>query len=136
MCRKWVYPYRRCGKRTCLRNKKIGERLVDASALSPHAIQVINQQQMAIRLSKTIRNESMSIKFIEQQVSNADTTLTHSELVHHSNDWVSAKLSDDWVRSQFNVWLEHSLLPGPNYERRNEYAFLSLLSLIKGLWKP
>lgn len=112
--------------------KRIGERLVDASALSPHAIQVINQQQMAIRLSKTIRNESMSIKFIEQQVSNADTTLTHSELVHHSNDWVSAKLSDDWVRSQFNVWLEHSLLPGPNYERRNEYAFLSLFVPYKG----
>ncbi|MBK8201030.1 MAG: response regulator transcription factor [Bdellovibrionales bacterium] len=44
--------------------KPIGERLVEANALSPHAISLVRREQSAIRLSKTIQDTSVQIAFM------------------------------------------------------------------------
>ncbi|MCB0363516.1 MAG: DnaJ domain-containing protein, partial [Bdellovibrionales bacterium] len=92
--------------------KPIGERLVEANALSPHAIRIIRQEQLAIRLSKTIQNSSVQVSFLEHPVHQSKDGIDRDLLTNQLNDWVLSKVTVDWLRAYFTPWLDHALLIG------------------------
>ena len=103
------------------KNKKpIGERLVDASSLSPHAIEIVQHEQMVIRLSKTISETGIELLFEPAQRKSA-ITIDPPVLSNIMSDWIHTKLSLDWLRSFYNPRLEHKLERGTDF---NAYEVL------------
>lgn len=99
-------------------NKPIGERLVASSHLSPHAIEIIQMEQMNIRLSKTIQDTSVRIKFIESQKKETSSSIIDAHnFTEFLSDWICSKISPEWMRSFYNAWLENPILNGPHFDK-------------------
>lgn len=115
--------------------KPIGERLVEANALSPHAISLVRQEQSAIRLSKTIQDTSVQVSFHEHAVNSSQEAIDSSALTTLLNDWVISKLGINWLRSFYTPWLEYSVRFGAEKSRYETIKGNSLLTLVPGLLK-
>lgn len=115
--------------------KPIGERLVEANALSPHAISLVRREQSAIRLSKTIQDTSVQISFHEHPVNDSQEAIDSSALTTLLNDWVISKLSINWLRAFYTPWLEYSVRFGAEKSRYEIIKGQSLLNLVPGLLK-
>lgn len=99
-----------------LKSKKpIGERLVEIASLSPHAIQVIQHEQMIIRISKTIREQSVSISFKESSKESSEIHIDGLLFTQLMNDWIFSKVNSDWLKSKYTPWMDCQVLQGQNF---------------------
>ena len=115
--------------------KPLGERLVEANAMSPHAIRIIRREQMAIRLSKTVQDTSVQVSFLEHDVKSSDVSLDSHSLTTMLNDWVSSKVTFDWLKAYYTPWMEHSVKFGPEKSRYEMVKMQSLLGPVPNLLK-
>ena len=97
-------------------NKPIGERLVDASSLSPHAVEIVQHDQMVIRLSKTIADTSLEMKFTPMQRDSA-VTIKPVLISKLAADWINTKITPHWLESFYTPWLEHRIIRGPDFAK-------------------
>ena len=97
-------------------NKPIGERLVDASSLSPHAIEIVQHDQMVIRISKTIFDTSADIKFTPMKRDSA-VAIEPVLISHLVADWINTKLTPGWLESFYTPWLEYRVVRGPDFSK-------------------
>ncbi len=88
----------------------IGERLVAAHSLSPHAIQLVRQEQMTIRLSKTVQDTFVEVKFIEQETQSSDVAVGRDRFTELCWDWICSKLSVEWLRQHYSHWLAYPVV--------------------------
>ncbi|MGE4131298.1 MAG: response regulator [Bdellovibrionales bacterium] len=100
--------------------KLLGQKLIDSFSLSPHAIQVIMEEQLALRLSQTLQSGVISLQWAAKRYSMPDYALHPLRFETLSSDWVHSKLTLNEIRSQLLLWgtfkLEgelHPKLPGP-----------------------
>ncbi|MBX7232414.1 MAG: response regulator [Bdellovibrionales bacterium] len=92
-------------------NNPIGERLVAAQYLSPHAIQIVREEQMLIRLSKTIQDTFFDLEFLDaSEDSISDVVIDHNHFARLLWDWVISKIESRWLASFYNRWLENPIL--------------------------
>ncbi|MCB0365409.1 MAG: response regulator [Bdellovibrionaceae bacterium] len=115
--------------------KPLGERLVEANAMSPHAIRIIRREQMAIRLSKTVQDTSIQVSFLEHQVKESDVSINSANLATLLNDWVSSKVTYEWLRAYYTPWMEHSVKFGPEKSQYELVKSQSLLGPVPNLLK-
>jgi curved DNA-binding protein CbpA/CheY-like chemotaxis protein len=87
----------------------IGERLVAAHSLSPHAIQVVREEQMLIRLSKTVQNTFVDASFTPSDIPASDVSLDRDRFAQLCWDWICSKISIDWLKGFYGRWLEHPI---------------------------
>lgn len=85
--------------------KPIGQRLVDASAMSPHAVQLVHKDQMAIRLSKTVQDGPVEVKFVERVKETLAARIDQVAFIHLLNDWMTSKFTKDWYYSFYMTWM-------------------------------
>jgi CheY-like chemotaxis protein len=97
------------------KTKKMGERLVEANLLSPHAIQIIMAEQQGIRLSRVIAETSMKVNFIESDELREDAVVEKAAITELLNDWLMSKITVDWLRSYYIPWMRFSLRKGADY---------------------
>lgn len=90
----------------------IGQFLVENSYVSPHAIEIVHNEQMIIRISKTIQDTSVKIKFIEEPRPDSAAYIDAFMLPSLLNDWINTKLTGEWLRSFYLPWLDHPILKG------------------------
>lgn len=109
-------------------NKPIGERLVESASLSPHAIEIIQHEQMVIRLSKTIQDASVKISFTDKTKPEPKIFVDNYLLTQLLSDWICSKLPMDWLHSYYTPWLENPILKGPESSKIN---LLKSLPVIK-----
>lgn len=95
--------------------KKLGERLVEANALSPHAIEVVMAEQQGLRLSKTIDNTSVKINFVETDELKANAHTDKNGLAELVNEWLASKFSLNWLKSNYIPWLRYNFKKGPEW---------------------
>ena len=89
---------------------RIGERLVGANAISPHAVQVILQEQMKIRLSKTIRDENMEIHLVPDDKPTSDEyPLGWKEFLNIAEDWMTSKFTPQWLQIFYSEWMNFGI---------------------------
>ncbi len=88
-------------------NKPIGQKLIEAGALSPHAVQVVMQEQMAIRLSKIIKDASFEVNFKNQDLKATEVSLRAHQLPPLIADWISSKFTREFLSQFFQNWLDH-----------------------------
>ncbi len=105
-------------------DKPIGQRLVDSSSLSPHAIEIIQHEQMIIRLSKTIQDTSVKIKFVENSKDEPKVFIDGFMLTQLLSDWINSKLSAAWLSSFYTPWLDSPVLKGLESNKINIFKSL------------
>lgn len=88
----------------------IGERLVAAHSLSPHAIRVVREEQMLIRLSKTVQDTFVDASFTPSEIEASDVYLDRDRFTQLSWDWICSKISIDWLKGFYGRWLEHPIV--------------------------
>ena len=84
--------------------KTIGQKLIESSSLSPHAIQVILQEQLALRLSQTIQDDVVSLQWVRKKFPSPAITLSETRIEHLMEDWLASKITFDWTKSMFMLW--------------------------------
>ncbi len=90
-------------------DQPIGQKLVEAHALSPHAITLVLKEQMLIRLSKTIQNQAVDISFSVAETLSSQTFIDLKDCQNSALDWVSSKLRPDWLKSKYLTWYENPI---------------------------
>ncbi len=117
-------------------NKPIGQRLVDASTLSPHAIEIVQHEQMVIRISKVIQNTSVDMKFTQQDRSAAAIRIEPMLFSEILGDWISTKLRPEWLKSFYTPWLTNPILQGPDFSKFELLKCHQILFPILNILKP
>ena len=89
----------------------LGIRLVRAGALSPHAVGLIREEQLAIRLSQLIQNTSIEVSWTKKDIEMRDTfhPLPPSRLKQLMSEWILSKLPHEWLRSFYLPFSERPL---------------------------
>lgn len=85
-------------------NRRIGQTLIEAMVLSPHAIQIILEEQLALRLSLTLRGGVVSAAWTPQTVAKPEHVLAESRFENLLSDWSRSKFDIETVRAQFSPW--------------------------------
>lgn len=109
------------------KNKKIGQRLIDANALSPHAIDIIYKKQLQIRLSQSLQNDSVQVSIKEKEVEQNEIQLSKNELSLLTAEWVLTKISSDWIESFFQNWSHYQFAAGLNYKNLESILNISIV---------
>ncbi|MDX9730850.1 MAG: DnaJ domain-containing protein, partial [Bdellovibrionales bacterium] len=99
--------------------KRLGERLVDANILSPHAISIVMAEQQGIRLGKIVSNTSVKISFVETEDLREEASIDTNMLHDIFNDWVTSKFPVDWIKTFYTPWVRHKVIEGPDYNDSN-----------------
>lgn len=99
--------------------KKLGERLVDANLLSPHAISIVMAEQQGIRLGKIVGNTSARISFLELEDLREEASIDVNMLNDIFNDWVTSKFSIAWLKTFYTPWIRHKIVHGPDFDDNN-----------------
>lgn len=94
---------------------KIGERLVAANVVSPHAISIVMAEQQGIRLSRTIGNTSVKVNFIETEEIRENAVTDRTAFTELMNEWMMSKIQLDWLKSFYLPWIQFNLKKGPDY---------------------
>jgi CheY-like chemotaxis protein len=84
--------------------KKLGEKLIESMSLSPHAIDIILEEQLALRLSQTIQDDVVSLQWTEHKFPKPPHTLLPERFQMLQEDWLSSKVTPDWIHSTLMVW--------------------------------
>ena len=111
----------------------IGQRLWSTNTLSPHAIDLVHQEQLSIRLSKSIQAETYSVSFQENASEKAHLIMTNPSFHRYLNDWLSTKIKTDWLHSFMTPWMTNYFQKGPNYSLLETLKKIALVSLSPNL---
>lgn len=82
----------------------LGQKLIQSFALSPHAIHVIMEEQLALRLSQTLHGGVVSLQWSPKKFALPDYALNPLRYEGLASDWVQSKLTLDEIRSQLLLW--------------------------------
>ncbi|MGZ3723579.1 MAG: response regulator [Bdellovibrionales bacterium] len=82
----------------------LGTKLIESMSLSPHAINVILAEQMALRLSQTIHDDVVSIQWFAKKLPKPPYTLDDMKFEHLVEDWLDSKITADWMKSTLMSW--------------------------------
>lgn len=106
--------------------KLLGQKLTDSMALSPQKVQVILGEQLALRLSQTVRNGVVSVQWAEQKFPPPEYTLNPLRFEGLINEWSTSKLDPQWMKANLLLWGAYSL-SGDFHNRLNNLGTLENL---------
>lgn len=108
----------------------IGKRLWASNKLSPHAINIVHQEQLSIRLSKAIKAVDYGFKLEPtHRKEDEELRILDNSYQRYTNDWVSSKIKVEWLKSFFAPWLQYKFEPGPNFVKAKDLKKIALVSL-------
>ncbi len=96
-------------------NRRIGNQLLHANQLSPHAFDFMLAEQMNIRLSRTITDEKIRINFAATDVEMVSPYVDSEALLGFLHDWIASKVSLNWLKSLYMMWAGYVIVPAPSY---------------------
>lgn len=85
-------------------SKMLGQKLIESMSLSPHAVNVILNEQLALRLSQTIRDEMVALQWVNRKLPKPTFTLQENRFEQLVEDWMDSKITGDWIKSTFMLW--------------------------------
>jgi CheY-like chemotaxis protein len=89
--------------------KLLGLKLIESFSLSPHAIHVILEEQLALRLSQCIHDHVVSLQWTHRKYSTPDYSLNPSRFQALLDDWLQSKFDNEWIRSTLTLWGAYEL---------------------------
>lgn len=106
----------------------IGQKLIQSFALSPHAIHVIMEEQLALRLSQTLQGGVVSLQWSNKRFATPDYALNPVRYENLALDWVHSKLTADEIRSQLLLWGTFKVKGDYHHSLSDEMALNDLLA--------
>lgn len=88
-------------------DQKLGMRLIKNNQLSPHAFDLILTEQMNIRLSRMITDQTIRINFAAAEVEKVGPGIDAEMLRSYLHDWIASKLPMSWLKSLYLIWGGH-----------------------------
>ncbi len=106
--------------------RRLGAYLVQASLISPHALDLALTEQMNIRLSKTIDEKKIRINFAATEVELTQPFIDSESLMDVLHDWIASKVNINWLKSLYMMWGGYVIAPAPTFSATSS-AFQSFL---------
>lgn len=113
-------------------SKKLGERLIQANLLSPHAFNIALANQMSIRLSRTIVETPVKVNFVATDVELTHPHVDSEALSVFLHDWIASKIDAGWLKAHYVQWGEYSLAKSSTYTADHPILSSPLISHFKG----
>ncbi len=113
--------------------KRIGERLVESSLLSPHAIDIVVSDQLGIRLSKLVQDQSVTINFNKSNEVQIEARCEAGHFTDLLESWVESKLSINWLKSLYLPMESFPLKRGPSFSLSHRTLSLPWIAQHPGL---
>ena len=95
--------------------KRIGQRLVEANVLSPHAIDIVVSEQLGIRLSKIVNNTSVNVNFNKSEEVQIEANFDSMDLNELTENWITSKMNTEWLKSLYFPWVHNLIRKGPDF---------------------
>ncbi len=105
-------------------DKRVGERLVEENLISPHTIEIVNSEQMGIRLSKLVGDTSYEVSFETASVRSSQAFIDRNRLSRFISDWVASKYTLKFLKNHYLPREELLLIRTPLFD---EYPSVFLL---------
>jgi CheY-like chemotaxis protein/curved DNA-binding protein CbpA len=115
------------------RTKQMGERLVEANMLSPHAITIVMAEQQGLRLSKTIANTSVKVNFIDSDDIRVDAVVDRTAYSELLNEWLNSKVTLSWLKSTYLPWMRYNIQAGPEFTPTHRCLTLPVVARVKNI---
>lgn len=117
------------------KTRRMGEQLVEANVLSPHAVSIVISEQQSIRLSKTVSDTSCKVNFIESNDISEDAQTDRNTYTELMDDWVASKIPIEWLKSFYLPWMPHTIRKGPEYNETHRVITHNCLSRLPDFLK-
>lgn len=114
-------------------NRKLGLRLIKAARLSPHALDLVITEQMNIRLSRTISDQTIKINFAATDVDLLTPHIDSEELQFFLHDWIASKVTAPWLKSLYMVLSSNPLNLSPSFRDDHPALEMGLVKALPGL---
>ena len=85
--------------------KRVGEKLIESFSLSPHALTMILEEQLALRLSQCVRDEIVSLQWVAERHPRPDHALTPLRFAGLLDDWVNSKIELSFLQGVMQNWM-------------------------------
>jgi len=112
--------------------RRLGQRLIQANKLSPHAFDLILTEQMNIRLSRTIVDQMIRINFASVDVEMIEPSIDSDSLSYFLHDWIASKLSSPWLKSMHMMWASYRITRSSSYREDHPALKMSLIQSLDG----
>lgn len=89
--------------------KLLGQKLIESMSLSPHAIHVILEEQLALRLSQTLQSGVVSLQWSGKRFPAPDYTLHPMRFESLLTDWTRSKVDPTWIKANLSLWGSYNL---------------------------
>ena len=96
--------------------KLIGQKLIESVSMSPHALELVMQEQLALRLSQTIEDGALTLNWAAREFPAPDCTLSLERFQDLADDWTTSKIEAEWIRDYLMAWGQYEL-NGPAHAR-------------------
>lgn len=113
--------------------RRLGQRLIQANKLSPHAFDLILTEQMNIRLSRTIVDQMIRINFSAAEIEMTEPSIDSDSLSYFLHDWIASKLSAPWLKSMHMMWTTYKITRSSTYRDDHPALKMSLIESLEGL---
>jgi DNA-binding response OmpR family regulator len=113
--------------------RRLGTRLIQANKLSPHAFDLILTEQMNIRLSRTIVDETIRINFASVEIEMIDPSIDSDSLSYFLHDWIASKISAPWLKAMHMMWGNYRIARSATYKDDHPAVKMSLIESLDGL---
>lgn len=112
--------------------KRVGERLVEANLISPHVISIINSEQMAIRLSRLVKETSYECTWTSDTAPESDAFVDQTILNTFCSDWIISKISLHWLKTFYLPLAENKITKTSAFNENHSVTMLPPLLHQKG----
>lgn len=113
--------------------RRLGQRMIQANKLSPHAFDLILTEQMNIRLSRTIVDQMIRINFASVEVEMIEPSIDSDSLSYFLHDWIASKLSSNWLKSMHLMWSSYRITRSSTYREDHPALKMSLIQSLDAL---
>lgn len=110
--------------------KRVGEKLVDANFLSPHAIDIVITEQLGIRLSKLVADHSVTVNFNKSNEIQTEARFDTSALSELMDVWIGTKFNLEWLKALYIPFSQFQLKKGPAYSLSHRALSLPVLAKV------
>ncbi len=113
--------------------RRIGQKLIDLSKLSPHAFDLILNEQMNVRLTRTIVDGKVKVNFVATEVEERTPSIDLDQLLEYLHDWVASKIPLSWLESLYLMWSGQKILKSTQWKPDHPVFKTSFLKRLTGL---
>lgn len=89
--------------------KMLGQKLIESMSLSPHAIHVILEEQLALRLSQSIQSGVFSLQWTPRPFPAPEYALHPKRFEALLGDWTRSKIDHQWIKANLALWGKYTL---------------------------